>query len=272
MINHRQNRLIMNKLLLLLVVATWLLPMRGQAQFDEAGIFFGISHYSGDLTERLVEPLEFNKAWGLYVRKKMSDHFGMKFQFTKGILSGDDANSSVESSLWRRNLNFESDIYELGAVVEYNFVKIKKGEYGVTPYIYGGLSGFYFTPFTKMGGKTYDLHHYKTEGIEYSLYQFAIPFGGGMKLQVNGLGCLGIDVGLRKTFTDYLDDVSGYYPTDLAGGSDGESTNTRTHLSYRSKEVNPSAADMPKPGGQRGNPDKNDWYLFFGVTLGVNLK
>lgn len=262
----------MTRLLLLLITATWLLPNRSFAQFDEAGIFFGISHYSGDLTERLVEPLEFNRAWGLYVRRKISDHFSMKFQFIKGKLSGDDANSTVESSLWRRNLKFESDIYELGAIVEYNFVKIEKGTYGVTPYLYGGLAGFYFTPFTEMGGKTYDLHHYKTEGIEYSLTQFAIPFGAGLKLQVNGTGCLGLEAGLRKTFTDYLDDVSGYYPTDLIGYHDGESGDVRSHLSYRAQEANPSAADMPQPGGQRGNPDNNDWYLFFGVTLGVNLK
>ena len=262
----------MNKLLLLLIAAICLLPTRGMAQFDEAGIFFGISHYSGDLTERLIEPLEFNQAWGLYVRKKMSNHFGLKFQFTKGLLSGNDANSSVESGLWRRNLNFESDIYELGVTAEYSFIKIEKGSNGITPYVYGGLAGFYFTPFTKMGGKTYDLHHYKTEGVEYSLYQFAIPFGAGLKWHINGISCLGLEAGLRKTFTDYLDDVSGYYPTDLAGYSDGESGNVRTHLSYRGHEVDANAAAMPSPGEQRGNPDKNDWYMIFGVTLGVNLK
>lgn len=262
----------MKRTLLLLVAATWLLPTSGRAQFDEAGIFFGVSHYSGDLTERMIEPLEFNHAWGFYVRRKMSDHFDLKVQFTKGKLTGDDANSSVESGLWRRNLNFESDIFELSAVAEYNFVKIEKGTYGVTPYVYGGLAGFHFTPYTDINGKTYDLHHYKTEGVEYSLTQFSIPFGAGLKLQINGTGCLGFEAGLRKTFTDYLDDVSGYYPTDLAGYSDGESMNVRTQLSYRSPEADPTAQDLPKLNSQRGNPDKNDWYLFFGVTLGVNLK
>ncbi|MEO1263341.1 MAG: DUF6089 family protein [Bacteroidota bacterium] len=262
----------MTRLLLFCVVAVWLVPTRTDAQFDEVGIFFGISHYSGDLTERKLEPLEFNRAWGIYVRKKMTDRFSMKYQFTKGLLSGKDGNATVESALWRRNLSFETDIYELSAIAEYYFFRLKKGEYGISPYVYGGLAGFYFTPYAEVGGKTYDLRYYRTEGIEYSSYQFAIPFGAGVKIQVNGMGSLGIEAGLRKTFTDYLDDVSGYYPSDLIGFVDGESMNLRTQLSYRTPEVVADAPELPKPGGRRGNPENNDWYLFFGVTLGVNLK
>ncbi len=249
-----------------------LLPMQVNAQFDEVGFFFGITHYSGDLTERMVEPLEFNKAGGFYLRKKISDRFGLRFQFMKGTLTGDDANSSVGSGLWRRNLNFRSDIYEIGVLAEYSFFKIKKGDYGASPYVFGGLAAMYFTPYTELDGVTYDLQHFRTEGVEYSLYQFVMPFGAGMKLQINGMGYLGMELGFRKTFTDYLDDVSGYYPTNLIGGDDGRQVNIRTQLSYRAQEANPAAPDLPTPGGQRGNPSKNDWYMFFGVTLGMNLK
>ena len=262
----------MTRLYLLLVGAIWLLPIRLDAQFDEAGIFFGISHYSGDLTERKLEPLGFNKAWGFYVRKKNSPRFGIKYQFTKALLTGSDANSSVESGLWKRNLSFETDLYEVAAIAEYNFFKIKKGEYGVSPYLYGGLAAFWFTPYARVDGKVYDLRHYRTEGVAYSAFQFSLPFGAGIRLQVNGTGSLGIEAGLRKTFTDYLDDVSGYYPSDLQGGSDGNKRNTRTMLSYRSPEVNPHAPALPTPGSQRGNPDKDDWYLFFGVSVGVTLQ
>jgi len=263
----------MTRILLLLVAGIGLLlPMRGTAQFDEAGILFGITHYSGDLTERVVEPLEFNRAWGFYLRKKVSNRFGVKFQFMKGTLSGNDANSSVGSGLWKRNLNFHSDIFELGAMAEYSFFKIKKGAYGASPYVFGGLAGLYFTPYTELDGVTYDLNHYHTEGVEYSLYQFVVPFGAGMKLQVNGLGALGMEVGFRKTFTDYLDDVSGTYPTDLIGAADGARSNVRTNLSYRVQEAAPSAPGLPAVGSQRGNPAKKDWYFFMGLTLGINLK
>lgn len=261
----------MTKLLLTLLAGVCLLPNRGNAQFDEVGFFYGISHYSGDLTERLVEPLEFNNAFGFYVRQRYSEHFGLKFQFVKGTLSGDDANATVESSLWKRNLNFQSDIFELAVLAEYNFFKLEKGAYGLSPYAYAGLAGFYFTPYTKMDGKTYDLSHYRTEGIEYSKYQFSIPFGLGVKMQINDLGTLGIQAGLRKTFTDYLDDVSGYYPEGLTFHGDGNNADIRTNLSYRIPEVNANAPELPMPGSQRGNPEKNDWYMFFGVSVGISL-
>lgn len=254
-----------------------LLPLKGLAQFDEVGVFMGISHYSGDLTERTIEPLGFNQAIGFYLRQKISSRFGLKYQFVKGKLSGDDANSTTESGLWRRNLKFSADLYEVAVLAEYNFFKMKKGAYAATPYVFGGLAGFYFSPFTELDGKSYDLHHYKTEGVAYSLYQFAIPFGAGLKLQVNGTGHIGLQAGMRKTFTDYLDDVSGSYAPDLFVGESkddgsGAGNALRTRLSYRSQEVDTNAPASPSPGAQRGNPDKNDWYLFFGVTVGMNLK
>ncbi len=258
--------------LLLLAAGICMLPIQVHAQFDEVGFLFGITHYSGDLTERFVEPLEFNKAGGFYLRKKTSNRFGLKFQFMKGTLTGDDANSSVGSGLWKRNLNFHADIFEISTLAEYSFFKIRKGAYGASPYVFAGLAGMYFTPYTELDDTTYDLHHYRTEGIEYSLFQFVIPFGAGMKLQINGMGSLGIEVGFRKTFTDYLDDVSGSYPADLIGGVDGKQLDIRTQLSYRVLEVDSTGPDLPTPKAQRGNPDKNDWYMFFGLTLGMNLK
>ena len=45
----------------------------------------------------------------------------------------------------------------------------------------------------------------------YNLTQFAIPFGGGIKFRVSENVVLAYEVGFRKTFTDYLDDVSTFY-------------------------------------------------------------
>jgi hypothetical protein len=40
----------------------------------------------------------------------------------------------------------------------------------------------------------------------------AIPFGIGAKMNVSKKVGIGLEWGPRKTFTDYLDDVSGTYP------------------------------------------------------------
>ncbi len=256
----------------LMLLAFWL-PSTANAQFDEFGTFLGISTYSGDLTERAIEPLEMNFAAGIYVRKKLAKRLGLKVYGYRGIISGDDAHSTVESRLWVRNLRFESELYEVGGLLEFSLFSFESDFYKGSPYLFLGVSAFYFTPHTSLNDRTYDLHKFKTEGIEYSVFQPAIPFGAGMKLNINNNGSLGLEFGFRKTFTDYLDDVSGAYP-DLSKSTttaDGGKS-LQAQLSYRVPEVIPNAPTFPQPGQQRGNPDKNDWFFFFGISLGVYIK
>ena len=94
------------------------------------------------------------------------------------------------------------------------------------------------------------------------LTQIAIPFGIGVKMNVSKKVGLGLEWGPRKTFTDYLDDVSGTYPDPLL----------HPFASIRSA----SLSDRSKHAGnninkQRGNPRTKDWYFFFGVTLSIKL-
>lgn len=258
----------MEKKFLPIVFCLLILPMVSQAQFDEIGVIFGTSNYSGDLTERRVEPLESNMANGIYVRKKMSEHIGLKMQFARLVISGDDANSTLEGGLWQRNLSFRSDLYEIGATIEWMPIKMKSEETQFLPYLFMGLAGFYFNPQAEMDGRLYNLQHYQTEGVDYSLYQLAIPFGGGLKMNLRNRGTLGLEFGLRKTFTDYLDDVSNTYRQDLRQLDN----NLAAQLSFRGDEVDEGdAPNYPNGGSQRGNPKKKDWYVMFGLTLGINI-
>ena len=45
----------------------------------------------------------------------------------------------------------------------------------------------------------------------YSRFQIAIPFGVGIKYAIDQNWSIGIEYGLRKTFTDYIDDCSSVY-------------------------------------------------------------
>jgi hypothetical protein len=49
----------------------------------------------------------------------------------------------------------------------------------------------------------------------YSLWQPTIPFGGGVKFAITENLRIGFEIGLRKLFTDYLDDVSTSYPIKM---------------------------------------------------------
>ena len=68
--------------------------------------------------------------------------------------------------------------------------------------------------------------------------------------------------------TDYLDDVSGKYPSyvSLPGGSGG----LAAALSDRSSEIS-GAERSGKPGRQRGESPQKDQYLFAGITLSYTI-
>ncbi len=236
---------------------------------SEIGTFVGTSMYGGDLTERYLEPLEAHFSIGLFYRKPFTEHWGLKANLMWGQLSGDDAYSSAKSGNWRRNLRFTSDVYEASAQMEFTPFTLESDYYKISPYAFAGVGFFYFDPKTEMNGNTYKLHSYKTEGTEYSLFQYCLPFGAGLKASIKNRGTIGIEGGLRKTFTDYIDDVSTSYPYNMKDLY--EQNNMAFQLSYRSPTADSEARPMPEPGEGRGNPDKKDWYMFFGVTIGLYL-
>ena len=95
-----------------------------------------------------------------------------------------------------------------------------------------------------------------------------IPAGIGFKIGLNKRTNLGIETGIRQTFTDYLDDVSGVYP-DIEKLS--EKSPFSATLSYRTPEFY-GGKEQPNPKGQRrGDNYKTDLYFFTGLTLTVNL-
>jgi hypothetical protein len=256
-----------NKNFFLITVFT-LLPWLAQAQFDEFGTFIGISNYAGDLTDRGLEPLEFNMAVGFFVRFNLKERLALKTHLYRGVISGRDANTASDRGLWQRNLSFRSEIYEVGAQMEYDLIRVANGHYKSAAYAFLGVAGYYFNPQAEMDGKTYNLSTYRTEGVEYSLAQLAVPFGLGFKLALSDKGNVGFELGWRKTFTDYLDDVSNAYPDNIRALAEANALASR--LSYRSPEILEHAPPA-LPGQQRGNPDKKDWYMFFGLTLAVNV-
>jgi hypothetical protein len=119
------------------------------------------------------------------------------------------------------------------------------------------------------------LHGLSTEGQkttlnpgqkQYKLYQPTIPFGLGFKLSVSKMITIGFEWGPRKTFTDYLDDVSGKYvdPVLLAR----EKGAIAALMSNRTKNAVDYASNT---GKLRGNPATKDWYIFYGFVISFKL-
>ncbi|MDR2868814.1 MAG: DUF6089 family protein [Bacteroidales bacterium] len=231
------------------------------SQSHEIGALVGTSFYLGDLNQKTLFDSP-KLAGGLVYRYNISPRWAVKANLLFAEVEASDQSSN---SNYERNLSFRSPITEISAQVEMNFFNLynSSGKNRFSPYIFLGLSVFSFNPQANYDGKWYDLNHFGTEGQGlpgakkdyYSLVSVAIPFGIGLKVNIGKYISCGIEWGMRYTFTDYLDDVSGeYYDNQELAITRG---NIIAALADRSKDIH-------KAGTQRGNSKTLDWYSFAG--------
>ena len=256
---------------LLLLLGSCLLTTLLSAQYFDGGVQVGMAHYSGDLSNQQINLAETGSMIGFFGRYNYSEHLAFRASLSRAMISGSDANTNL-MDLRMRNLSFRSEVIELAATVEYNLLKFNiPAEQTSTPYLFAGIAAYHFNPQAQYEGQWYDLRPLGTEGqlledgeAGYSRVQVAVPFGVGFKFALGLRANLGFQLGVRKLFTDYLDDVSTTYP-DLEQLRNGNPLAGR--LSYRSLETNP----VNPVGQERGNPLNNDSYLFSTINLSVNL-
>ena len=250
------------------VLVLLLFPISLFAQHFEAGGMIGVSAYEGDLSPSSIANKigQTHLSYGVFARYNINEYFAAKFNVYRGKISADDA---IEDR--GRNLNFESNILEVGLSGEFNILGYQPYnlERKFSPFISIGVAFFKFNPFTSHEGEQVFLQPLGTEGqglpgnsARYKLGQISIPIGGGVKYAINDKLNIGLELGLRKTFTDHLDDVSGaYVDNDALAAGNGPLAAT---LANRSGQ--PVTA-----GGLRGNPDKLDWYMMGGLTISYNF-
>ena len=199
---------------------------------------------------------------------------GITFNMTKGFcvgieafygrLSADDAETNWNRSL--RQIHVRTDILETAFKIEYTIPQHGGHLRGMYLNVGGGL--IFYKPMAKWNGNWYNLRPLGTEGQAvdptkevYKKYSPVIPFGFGKKIFLkNGL-TLALDVSLRKSFTDYLDDVSTvYYDRDRIQTSSGLAA---AHFSDPANGV----GGVGRPGSTRGFPQNNDNYFLVGFKV-----
>ncbi len=237
------------------------------AQF-QVGVFGGISNYLGDLVDRPYR--ESKPAFGLHVGYQLSSRFNVRAGFIKGKVAG--ADSLNKKDLRLRNLNFQTKITEYSIIGEFNTFDLNVRNW--SPYLFAGVAMYHFNPYTfDQKGDLVFLKQLNTEGQgiagypdkPYVLTQLAIPLGAGVKYRFNEHIRLAFEIGLRKLFTDYLDDVSGNYadPTDIFANTGQEAVD----VSYRGDEIPGGNLNYPLKGDQRGSPKYKDLYYFTGFHV-----
>jgi len=249
------------------------LPSYSQEAF--LGISLGGANYQGDLQDKILTLDGMTPGIGFNILYAPNNRFSLSAELFRGVLSGSDAKPGSRNQ--SRNLQFVTQLIDASIAGRLNFYNNR--DFIFIPYATAGATLFYVDPYT------YDtdrhrvyLYPMSTEGQGLPGYSHvpshhtlngAILFGGGVEMRITKKIRMDIEVGWRKTFTDYIDDVSGDYPVfrDLlsARGPDA------VQYSYRGDEVSGGSLLYPS-GTARGNAARDDWYHMVSIRLRYSFR
>jgi len=202
---------------------------QSNAPYKSVGAWLGAAHYYGDLntSTSILYP---GVAGGFLIKNTITPRWAAKTSLSVAKLGFNEKNSK-NAFQQVRNLSFKSILIELSEHVELNFLDyFREGDHPkYSPYIFTGLSFIYFNTNPKYTEKVY---------LPFTL---AIPYGLGVKYKINYFWEMAVEVGVRTTFSDYIDDVSTVYYD----------------------ENNPFGIAKK----QRGDSKKMDKYMFVGVAI-----
>ncbi len=272
----------MRKLLAAVLVSLPLsvLAQNSVVQEGEFGVGIGAAHYFGDLNTRakLNRP---KLAAGIFFRKNFGNYIALRVAGNFAQLGYSDIYNTHNEFMRRRNLSFNTNIWELGLQGDFNFYRFLPGDpdFRFTPYITLGVSAFNYDPYAYLNGQKYNLRQMGTEGqydtsykdrSPYGSMAFAVPFGAGLKYALNDRINIGFEIVYRFTNTDYLDDVSKTYvdASSFPPNPDG-SPNPAYLLSDRSYETGDR---IGAKGRQRGNSQNKDQFVTAMFYVSFNLQ
>jgi hypothetical protein len=233
---------------------------RGQ----EVGGYIGAAFYYGDLNTslKIQKP---GPAAGIFVKRNFNNRLSLRGGLNYARVAASDANSGNNFEK-NRNLSFRSSILDFTGGLEFNFLPHDHGSSDAwyTPYLFAGLSVFYYNPTASLDGERYALRKLGTEGQElsqeYSVISGAFALGAGFKWDISHDVSVQTELTFRTLFTDYLDDVSTIYP-DFGALADRHGQ-IAVDLSDRSL-----VDGIGIEGRQRGNSANNDNYVVISVGL-----
>jgi hypothetical protein len=269
-------------LLAVLISSSFFVSAQREAvvQEGEFGVGLGAAHYFGDLNTRahLNRP---KIAATAFFRKNFGNYIAVRVGASFAQLGYSDIYNDHNEFMQRRNLSFNSNVWELALQGDFNFFRFMPGEpgYNFTPYITFGVGVFNYDPFAMLQGQKYFLRPLNTEGQGSSLYPdrkpygsmaFSIPFGAGVKYCINDRINIGFEIVHRVTGTDYLDDVSKTYvdPSVFPPLPNGDPSPAYL-LHDRSYEL---GDPIGKPGIQRGIQTQKDQFATAIIYISFNLQ
>jgi hypothetical protein len=178
------------------------------AQNSEFGLMVGASVYTGDLE---VTPSNFlpqtSPAISIFGRQHFGEKFAVRAAISIGGLKADEKKYPTNDFRQSRGFNFKGTVAELALIPE--FRPFSAGN--VHFIIFAGVAAIYVNPkpyFNEQAPKVPAATFPIDQNQKYPKIALGIPLGGGLQWSINETTALGAELGIRKTFTDYIDGFS----------------------------------------------------------------
>jgi hypothetical protein len=253
-------------------------------QYNSVGVTLTAMNYFGDITPKPSIPsLRFGATrwnFGATFTHRFTPRVSARAGLTYGQITGDDNKAADQDDAdakfrYNRNMNFRNNLAELSVVGILDLVPnrntyVKRPD--LVPYVLAGVAGYTGNPRGENAeGNIVDLQPLKTEGVSYNKGGIAIPFGAGARYKINKSFDLGFEIVFRKTFNDYLDDVSTKYVSDPSKLSGNAQYFGWTITGGGGPGEPGTWLEGNQAGYQRGKSNEDDWYVTAGFTLNYIL-
>lgn len=241
--------------LVVLLIGVFLPSKMLCGQVIEVGPSVGLSYYMGDINPKM--PLrQSSLGLGAVVRYYGGTRWAFRLSYSYLNLHGDDA---VSNFMPERGLAFKTTAHDVSIVAEFNFFDYFTGSKRsyISPYIFGGISGFYFNPKaldgTPLSNIPTDVEDYGSvsNGPKYSNWSASVPFGVGVKYSAGKKVGLALEWRMHLTFTDWIDDCHAYYPEKIDSPYIDPGNLAGNGMQYI----------------QRGNRHDTDWFGYLNFSI-----
>ncbi|MBS4073381.1 DUF6089 family protein [Algoriphagus aquatilis] len=233
----------------LVILVLWVaLAVPGFGQKYEIGGGIGVGVYSGDII-RKIDPGQFGLQGTLFGKRNFDNVWSLRVALSTSVLQADDEIKPIDLVFQSRDARFKGGVIEGSAVMEFNFLDYLRNdsEFRYSPYAFFGVGYSFFTMKGRPSAERFTPAEY------YQLFSPVIPFGGGIKYRLSDQWTLAAELGIRATFTDYLDKIDSKLGVIPVSEIDPITGAQLTHI------IN------------FGNPNTKDWYYFLGVTLSYTI-
>lgn len=228
----------------------------------------GIASYIGDLIKSNTAFTQSSYSINAGLSYSIIRHLNARFDIGFHNVQGYD--SKTGGAHPERNLSFRSNILEFSVGAEYTVMNMDNHRF--SPYLFAGIGFFHFNPRAYYGsGGTHKLRELGTEGQGlagypgmYSTMAVEYPLAIGVKYAINKKIMLMGEFCYRPSGTDYLDDVSTYYPDKALLDARNPTTSKFTFRGDGAYPKNPTL--------KRGDAGDKDGYYTTQIKIAYKLQ